>query len=124
MRSLIALTSLFTVSVVASYLGATSENWRDYTWSYEPEATADYYKDHRLKPPLIAANITPVGLQKSYVVKMECLGCPFRVRKLGQTYEPWAEEPVDNSLVTALIRIWTLLSEQKYRSNNRVCIAP
>ena len=124
MRSLIALISLLTVNVVASYLGATSENWRDYTWSYEPEATADYYKDHRLKPPLIAADITPVELQKNYIVKMECLGCPFRVRKLGQTYEPWAEELVDNSLVSALIHIWTLVSGQKYRSNDRVHIAP
>ena len=124
MRSLIALISLLTVNVVASYLGATSENWRDYTWSYEPETTADYYKDHRLKLPLIAADITPVEPQKNYIVKMECLGCPFRVRKLGQTYEPWAEELVDNSLVSALIHIWILVSGQKYRPNDRVYIAP
>ncbi|OCL08553.1 hypothetical protein AOQ84DRAFT_439508 [Glonium stellatum] len=99
MRSFSVLIPLFAAGAAASHLGATSENWRDYTWSYEPEQTANYYKDHGFKPPSVATDITPVELQKSYIVKMECLGCPFRVRELGQTYEPWAKEPVDNSLL-------------------------
>ncbi|OCK84234.1 hypothetical protein K432DRAFT_378812 [Lepidopterella palustris CBS 459.81] len=94
MRSFL-LTFILAVGAVAS-LGATSDYWGDYTWSYEDEPTAAYYEKHGKEPPQVAAPVTTVKVEKSYVVKLECLGCPFRVRT---TPETWQEPPQDNSLL-------------------------
>ena len=100
MLSLLILASVFVVGTLAARLGPTSENWRDYTWSYEPEKTADYYQEYGLEQPALAAPITVGKPLESYIVKLECLGCPFRVRELGQVYERWQEPPQANSLVS------------------------
>jgi len=99
MRSFLSLASFFAAGAVASHLGPTSEDWRDYTWSFYPENTADELKKIGLPLPEIAAPITTVHEQENYVVKLECLGCPFRVREYGQTVEHWQENPQENSLL-------------------------
>lgn len=93
MRSLLFLTSLFAIGALASHLGAVSEDWRDYTWSYEPDKSADFYGEHGLETSLTAMPITPVKFQESYTLKLECLGCPFRVREYGQLVEQLQEPP-------------------------------
>jgi hypothetical protein len=87
----------FSLSVAAAV--ASSVNWWEYEWSYRPDRTADWYKQRGQPLPEIAPEITTVEEHKSYVVKLECLGCPFRVRKYGETVETWQEPPQDNSLV-------------------------
>ncbi|KAF2817106.1 uncharacterized protein BDZ99DRAFT_404513 [Mytilinidion resinicola] len=99
MRSFLSLASFFAAGALASHLGSTSEDWRDYTWSYYPENTADELKELGLPLPEIAAPITTVHEHENYVVKLECLGCPFRVREYGQVVEHWQENPQDNSLL-------------------------
>ncbi|KAF2106823.1 hypothetical protein BDV96DRAFT_469196, partial [Lophiotrema nucula] len=46
-----------------------------------------------------APAITVATDNKSYVIKLECVGCPFRVREYGQIAEYWQEPPRDNSLL-------------------------
>ncbi|KAF2503081.1 hypothetical protein BU16DRAFT_555105 [Lophium mytilinum] len=99
MRSFLSLASFFAAGALASHLGPTSDDWRDYQWSYYPENTADELKELGLPLPEIAAPITTVHEHDNYVVKLECLGCPFRVREYGVRGEHWQENPQDNSLL-------------------------
>jgi hypothetical protein len=86
----------FLASGAIAALGATSDNYRDYEWSYHPDSTADEYVQHGSKVPPVAAAVTTVVEDSSYVVKLDCLGCPFRVRAHEGEY--FTAEP-DNSLV-------------------------
>ncbi|KAF2175117.1 hypothetical protein K469DRAFT_611775 [Zopfia rhizophila CBS 207.26] len=81
------------------HFGATSEDWRAYTWSYEPDKTADWYGKHGKPLPELAPALTTVEQNKSYIVKLECVGCPFRVRREGELVETWQEPPQENSLL-------------------------
>ncbi|KAF2475456.1 uncharacterized protein BDR25DRAFT_213162 [Lindgomyces ingoldianus] len=87
------------VAGAAARLGAPSDDWRDYTWSYEDDKTAAWYKEHDLIPPEVAPAITTVEDEKSYIVKLECIGCPFRVRNKYPVLETWQEPAQDNSLL-------------------------
>ncbi|MCJ1244709.1 hypothetical protein MMC30_001908 [Trapelia coarctata] len=78
---------------------ATFDDGGDYAWSYTPALPLSYYLSHGLSSPAPALPITPVRLHKSYIVKLECLGCPFRVRELGPVVETWQEPPQANSLL-------------------------
>ena len=100
MQSFLALCISFAATGAARiHLGDTSDNWRDYTWSYKPDKTADWYKKHGQSFPVLAPALEIVEPEKSVVVKIECLGCPFRVRREGEIVETWQEPPQDNSLV-------------------------
>lgn len=78
---------------------ASAVDWTEYEWSYKPDKTADWYKQHGQSLPGTAPELTILEDNKSYVVKLECLGCPFRVREIGEVVETWQEPPQDNSLV-------------------------
>lgn len=82
-------------SAIAS-LGPTSDDYRDYEWSYNPDPTADEYLQDGSRVPPQAADITTVIPGSSYVVKLDCLGCPFRVREPAREY--FTADP-ENSLV-------------------------
>lgn len=88
----------------AALAARTSQIWRekqqDQSWSYMPDRTADWYKENDLPLPEVAPEVTSDG--SSYYVKLACLGCPFRLRKLYETVETWQEPPQDNSLVRFL----------------------
>lgn len=54
------------------------------------DETADWYKDHLIPVPPVASQVTVVRQNTSYVVKLECPGCPFFVK--NETPEkscPW-----------------------------------
>lgn len=86
------------LSVAVSAVAAL-DNWQDYEWSYTPDKTADWYQEHGELLPVLAPELTVIEANKSYVVKLECVGCPFRVRELYEVVETWQEPPQDNSLV-------------------------
>ncbi|KAF2682976.1 hypothetical protein K458DRAFT_244056, partial [Lentithecium fluviatile CBS 122367] len=71
----------------------------DTEWAIYPDKTADWYKEHGEALPELAQAITTVEANRSYVVKLECVGCPFRVRELGEMLETWQDPPQDNSLL-------------------------
>ncbi|KAF2652397.1 hypothetical protein K491DRAFT_681406 [Lophiostoma macrostomum CBS 122681] len=71
----------------------------DQSWSYEPDKTADWYQGHSQELPKVAPEITTVEAGKSYVVKLDCVGCPFRVRQKYELVETWQEHPQDSSLL-------------------------
>jgi hypothetical protein len=86
-------------TTAASRFGRPSDDWRDYAWSFEPEKTADWYEEVGAPLPKLASAVTTVEKSKSYVVKLECVGCPFRVRPYMQSGEYWQEPAQDNSSV-------------------------
>lgn len=59
------------------------------------DETADWYKDHGKPIPDSAPEITVVEEHASYIVKLDCPGCPFLVQE-GRNAS-WQER--DNSLV-------------------------
>jgi hypothetical protein len=84
----------------AALAARTSQIWnqkQDQSWSYRPDKTADWYEEYGLPLPEVAPEVTSDGT--SYYVKLGCLGCPFRLRKLYETVETWQEPPQENSLV-------------------------
>lgn len=89
------------LSLAASLVAvAAARDYHNSKWATHPAKTADWYAEHGLPLPELAPTITTVEPNKSYVVKLECMGCPFRVRELYQTFETWQEPPQDNSLVS------------------------
>lgn len=46
----------------------------------------------------IAPEVTTIKANKSYAVKLECLGCPFAVRDADNQLS-WQEPPQENALV-------------------------
>ncbi|KAF2799830.1 hypothetical protein K505DRAFT_224045, partial [Melanomma pulvis-pyrius CBS 109.77] len=71
----------------------------DQRWSYLPDKTASWYKDNGKPLPKLAEGLTTVEDGQSYIVKLECLGCPFRLRTIGEVYETWQDPAQDNSLL-------------------------
>jgi len=59
------------------------------------DQTADWYKDHGIPVPDVANEITIIEAKKSYVVKLECPGCPLTVKD-GEMVQ---QRRIDNSLV-------------------------
>ncbi|KAF2732317.1 hypothetical protein EJ04DRAFT_470349 [Polyplosphaeria fusca] len=100
MRTQIIL-HLVAAAVVASAttrsLPRRSQSWEDYIWSYTPDSTAAWYEENGLPLPDLASPITAVETNRSYVVKLDCVACPFRLR--CQSVETWQEPPQDNSLL-------------------------
>jgi hypothetical protein len=91
MRYLTLGASLVVTVSARSWIGVDTD------WAVRTDKTADWYKEHGEPLPELAQAITTVEANKSYVVKVECVGCPFRVG--GLTTDTWAESPQDNSLV-------------------------
>jgi hypothetical protein len=89
----------FVVFGLSFAIVSASGDWRDQIWSYTPDNTADWYTQHGQPLPEVAPEITTVEPNNSYVVKLECLDCPFRVRKYAEIVEEWQQSPQDNSLV-------------------------
>ena len=102
MRSFVAF--ILPVAIVAgrSVFHARVGSVLGQKWSYLPDKTANWYATHGIKVPEFAPAVTTVEEGQSYVVKLDCLGCPFRVRSLGEVYETWQEPAQDNSLVCIL----------------------
>lgn len=49
-------------------------------------------------PERVAEEVTVVDVNKSYVVKLGCLGCPFLLKE-SQFNVSWEHPPRDNALV-------------------------
>jgi hypothetical protein len=96
--TMLSLTLLSFLSAGAfAALGPTSDDPKDFEWSFHPDPTAAEYLQRGSEVPPQAAAITKVIPESSYVVKLDCLGCPFRVRTAhGNDY--FTAEP-ENSLV-------------------------
>jgi hypothetical protein len=79
---------------------ASARNWVgvDADWAVGPDKTAEWYREHDEPLPELAQAITTVEANRSYVVKVECVGCPFRHR--GVTTDSWQMCPPNNSLVS------------------------
>src|SRR5262245_57206536 len=91
------------LSIVASLVAiAAAREYPDSDWATHPDKTADWYKEHGEPLPELAPTITTVEANRSYVLKLECVGCPFRVRELYEVVETWQEPPQDNSLVCTM----------------------
>ncbi|KAJ4350358.1 uncharacterized protein N0V89_008979 [Didymosphaeria variabile] len=85
------------VAVASAY-----RDWKgvDTEWATHPDRTAEWYEEYAGgRRPELAPAITTVVANKSSVVKLECVGCPFRVRELHPEPEEWQEPPQDNSLL-------------------------
>lgn len=60
------------------------------------DETSDWYKSHGMPVPEVAAEITTIEANKSYVVRLECPDCPFLMQ--GEGKQPvWQKQ--DNTLV-------------------------
>jgi hypothetical protein len=100
MRSFVTLTLPLAIAAArTSFYGRPGNAVPDQRWSYMPDKTADWYTSYGKPFPESAPALTTVEEGQSYVVKLDCVGCPFRVRSLGQVYETWQEPAQDNSLV-------------------------
>ncbi|KAF2643633.1 hypothetical protein P280DRAFT_466400 [Massarina eburnea CBS 473.64] len=90
-------------AVVASLVAvaAARNRWTgvDTKWATHPDKTADWYTEHGEPLPTLANATTTVEPGKSYIAKLDCLGCPFRVRKLYEVVEIWQEPAQENSLL-------------------------
>ncbi|KAF2704680.1 hypothetical protein K504DRAFT_484872 [Pleomassaria siparia CBS 279.74] len=64
---------------------------------YRPDMPKDLYIANGLALPNYAQDIMTIKQGQSYVVKLDCLGCPFRDQSLGA--EVWQEPAQDNSLL-------------------------
>jgi hypothetical protein len=99
-----AMRSVLVASFVAVASAYRSWNGIDTKWATHPDRTAQWYEEHAQSLPGFAKSVTTVVASKSSIVKLDCVGCPFRVRKLHQESEEWQEPPQDNSLVRQLRR--------------------
>ncbi|KAF2008147.1 hypothetical protein P154DRAFT_16511 [Amniculicola lignicola CBS 123094] len=96
MRSLLTAACL---ALVVSGARISRQPREDSSWSYLPDKTADWYQEHQVPLPELAPEITTVREGKSYIVKLECIGCLFRVRELGEPVEKWQFPSQENSLL-------------------------
>lgn len=91
--------------LIASLVAATSA-YRDgfdidTEWASYPDRTAQWSEEQANgRLPELAETITTVVANKSSIVKLECVGCPFRVRKPRPEPEEWQNPPQDNSMVS------------------------
>ncbi|KAJ4299445.1 hypothetical protein N0V90_004690 [Kalmusia sp. IMI 367209] len=80
---------------------AAARDWNniDVDWAIRPDKTAQWYEENASgNLPELAPTITTVVANKSSVVKLECVGCPFRVREESKP-ESWQKPPQDNSML-------------------------
>jgi hypothetical protein len=99
MRSVLIASFVAVASAYRSWIGI------DTRWATHPDRTAQWYEEHAQGHlPEFAKSITTVVANKTSIAKLECVGCPFRVRKLHQEPEEWQDPPQDNSLVRQLRR--------------------
>ncbi|KAF2267172.1 hypothetical protein CC78DRAFT_577373 [Lojkania enalia] len=99
MRSVVVFGLVAAASAARHNAMMGSQNGRDCSWSYLPDKTAAWYQTHGKPLPALAPDITVVEANKSYIVKLGCVGCPFRVRKYGELVETWSSVPQRNSLL-------------------------
>ena len=66
------------------------------TTNLKYDKTADWYKDHGMQVPEVAAYISVIEPNRSYVVRLECPGCPFLVQEGKQL----VQQKRDNTLVS------------------------
>jgi hypothetical protein len=92
MRYLSAVVPLIAVASARNWIGV------DVDWALYPDTPAARYESHGEPLPELADAVTTVGVNRSYVVKLDCIGCPFRIRK--PLDESWQDPPRDNSLVS------------------------
>lgn len=86
-------------------VAAARKKWSvlDTTWATEPDRTADWYKENGEPLPEVAPHVTTVQQGKSYVVKLDCPGCPFKRSPMDGSLVDWWNEPAqDNSLLLNL----------------------
>jgi len=87
------------VALAAATTVSQVQRTPDQEWSYLVDKTADWYKAHGKPIPEPAPAVTSVKQGQSYIVKLECLGCPFRVRSREYERGSWQWPAPDNSLV-------------------------
>ncbi|KAH7130139.1 hypothetical protein B0J11DRAFT_457129 [Dendryphion nanum] len=96
MRSFAALGLPIAFAAIASAGSASVGN----EWSYTPDKTADWYKQHGEELPHHAQVLTTVEEGKSYIVKLPCLGCPLQERHTdGNVVEVPTEWSLNNGLL-------------------------
>ncbi|KAF1950551.1 hypothetical protein CC80DRAFT_496791 [Byssothecium circinans] len=90
-------------AVIASLVAvaAARNRWTgvDTKWATHPDETADWYAAQGEAVPEVADSVTTIEEGKSYIVKVDCLGCPFRGRELYELVETWQEPAQENSLL-------------------------
>jgi hypothetical protein len=64
------------------------------------DPTADDYRERRLELPAVAKSVTSIEDGQSYIVKLECLGCPSRNRLFTEASEQWEDVVQDTSLAS------------------------
>jgi hypothetical protein len=92
MRYLSAVAPLVAVASARNWIGV------DVDWALYPDTPAAWYESQGEQLPKLADAVTTVEANRSYVVKLDCIGCPFRIRK--PLDESWQDPPRDNSLVS------------------------
>ncbi|OAG11580.1 uncharacterized protein CC84DRAFT_1080633 [Paraphaeosphaeria sporulosa] len=94
MRAALIASLVAVASAYRSWIGV------DTRWATHPDRTAQWYDENAQgRLPELAQSMTTVVANKSSIVKLECMGCPFRVRKLHAEPEEWQEPPQDSSLL-------------------------
>lgn len=95
---------LLGAAVFASCALGWTNTWGDESnlqWSYFLDVPPSTYAEQGRDPPTTASNVSKVS-DCSYIVKLDCVGCPFRLRELGSGYGDWEKPPRSNSLVRTL----------------------
>ncbi len=98
---------LSALSLLAAAATASARNkWApsDTDWATEPAETADWYEQNDQRRPAIASAVTTVAEGQSYMVKLDCVGCPFRVRpNYPDMRETWQDPAQETSLVRGVL---------------------
>lgn len=73
------------------------------------DTSPSVYKDTGLDyVPDISKIITEVRANASYIVKLPCIGCPFRLRERGMVYGYFESPPRDSALVSIVCFVISL----------------
>ena len=94
---------------VSSYDGVYDDP-RDLSWALQPDLTHDELLANDFGIPEVASQATEIRDGLSYIVKLDCLSCPFDIRS------PYARDEYEqpgrpNSLVSpSNLRSWKSLS--------------
>lgn len=70
----------------------------DTTWAIQPDLTHDELLAHGFEIPEIASPVTEIKRILSYIVKFDCLGCPFDIRD-AYIWDQYEQPGRPNSLV-------------------------
>ena len=75
----------------------------DTTWALQPDLTHDELLAHGFEIPEVASLVTEIKRGLNYIVKLNCLGCPFDIRGT-YTADQYEQPGRPNSLVRKTIK--------------------